>query len=314
MKTLKWIRPAIILVLLLAVIVACAPQQMQPAQVVEKVVTATPEEGETTLERARREGVIRVGFANESPYAYATPDGKLTGESVEVARAIFQALGIPEMDGVLTEWASLIPGLEAGRVDAITAGMFILVERCEQVLFADPDYSIKDALIVEAGNPFDLHTFEDIAANPEVTVGTGAGYSSVEQMKAVGVTDDQMVLFPDGPSGIAGLQAGRIDVWTSTAPACNILLQNANDPNLELADPFEPPVIDGKPIVNYGAVAFRYEDLDLREAYNEELATLKESGELLEILSQFPGFGENTLPGDVTAEDVCPDAYADLGN
>ena len=300
------------LVLLLAallILTACAT----PATPVASDQPAAPEpKAETTLERARREGVIRVGFANESPFAFATPEGKLTGESVEVARAIFQKLGIEQMEGVLTEFGSLIPGLQAKRFDAITAGMFILPARCEQVLFADPDYQIIDALIVEKGNPLNLHSFMDIVANPNVRVGTGAGYSSVEQLIAVGVTEEQLVLFPDGPSGIAGLQAGRIDVWTSTAPACQTLLINANDPNLEMADPYEPAVIDGKPVINYGGVAFRMDDLELREAYNVELEKLETSGELLEIISQFEGFGSFSLPGDATAESVCPDAYNNL--
>jgi polar amino acid transport system substrate-binding protein len=271
------------------------------------------QKAETTLERAKREGVIRVGFANESPFAYATPEGKLTGESVEVARAVFKNLGIPEMEGVLTEFGSLIPGLQAKRFDAITAGMFILPERCKQVLFADPDYQIIDALIVQKGNPQNVHSFMDIAANKSVKVGTGAGYSSVEQLLAVGVTEDQLVLFPDGPSGIAGLQAGRIDVWTSTAPACQTLLINSNDPNLEMVDSYVPAVIDDKPIINYGGVAFRMDDLELREAYNAELTKLKESGELLDILIQFEGFGTFSLPGTTSAEEVCPEAYTNLG-
>lgn len=36
---------------------------------------------ETALDKARREGYVTVGFANEKPYAYATPDGQLTGEA-----------------------------------------------------------------------------------------------------------------------------------------------------------------------------------------------------------------------------------------
>ena len=64
---------------------------------------------ETTLEKARREGYIRLGFANESPYGYATPDGKLTGESPEVVKAVLAKIGIPQTDGVLTEFGSLIP-------------------------------------------------------------------------------------------------------------------------------------------------------------------------------------------------------------
>src|SRR5262252_5463280 len=67
---------------------------------------------ETTLERAKKQGYIRVGFANEAPFAYATPDGKLTGEAPEIAKVIFKRLGINEVDGVLTEFGSLIPGVK----------------------------------------------------------------------------------------------------------------------------------------------------------------------------------------------------------
>ena len=80
---------------------------------------------QTTLERAKADGYIRVGFANEAPYGYATPDGKLTGESPEVVKAVLAKMGIAQVDGVLTEFGSLIPGLQAGRFDIIAAGMFI---------------------------------------------------------------------------------------------------------------------------------------------------------------------------------------------
>ena len=36
---------------------------------------------ETALERIKAQGFIRIGFANEAPFGYATPDGKLTGEA-----------------------------------------------------------------------------------------------------------------------------------------------------------------------------------------------------------------------------------------
>jgi len=260
---------------------------------------------ETTLERAQREGVIRVGFANENPYAYALPDGTLTGEAVEVARAVFTELGIEEMEGVLTEFGSLIPGLQAGRFDVITAGMYVNPDRCEQVLFADPEYKIGEALIVAEGNPLALDSYEAIAANPDVTVGTGAGYLEYDMLLDVGVSEDQIVTFPDDPSGFAGLQAGQIDVWTGTAPTLQSLLDREGDPNFELADPFTQPVIDGSPTVNYGAAAFRFEDADFQEAFNAELAELKESGELLNIIGEFEGFGPQALPGDVTAAELC---------
>lgn len=313
----------------LSLVAACGGAAATPERVVEtvvvekqveveKVVTVeVPAEAavtkeESTLERARREGVVRVGFANENPYAYAKPDGTLSGEAVEVARAVFKNLGIEEMEGVLTQFGSLIPGLQAGRFDVITAGMYVNPKRCEQVLFADPEYKIGEALIVEAGNPLNLHSYEDIAANPEVKVGTGAGYLENDMMKAVGVSEDQIVNFPDDPSGMAGLQAGQIDAWTGTRPTLIKLLQVTDDPNFELADPFEQPVIEGAPAINFGAAAFRFEDADFRNAFNAELRKLKESGELLDLIGQFEGFDEGALPGDTTAKDLCPDAYAEF--
>jgi|GEM_PF-164799 len=282
---------------------------------VEKVVTvevaAAPEEM-STLDRIKEEGVVRVGFANENPYAFAQPDGTLSGEAVEVARAIFQDMGIDEMEGVLTEFGSLIPGLQAGRFDVITAGMYVNPNRCEQILFANPEYKIGEALVVESGNPLGLNSYEDIAANPDVTVGTGAGYLEIDMMKAVGVSEDQITTFPDDPSGMAGLQAGQIDAWTGTRPTLLKLIEVTDDPNYELADPFEQPVIDGKATVNYGAAGFRSDDVEFRNAFNEGLQKLKDEGQLVELIGQFEGFDEGALPGDTRAVDLCPDAYADI--
>jgi len=267
---------------------------------------------ETTLERVQREGVIRVGFANENPYAFAKPDGTLSGEAVEVAREVFHRMGIDEMEGVLTEFGSLIPGLQAGRFDAITAGMYVNPTRCEQVLFADPEYTIGDALIVPAGNPLNLHSYEDIAANPDVTVGTGAGYLENDSLKAVGVSEDQIVNFPDDPSGFAGLQAGQIDAWTGTRPTLLQTLSDAGTDEFEIADPFTQPVIDGESVANYGAAAFRYADQDLRQEFNTNLEAVKSEGMLIDLIGQFQGFDEGALPGDVKAETLCPDAYSGI--
>ena len=320
-KSLKLSLYLLISLVLIAILVACQSTPEQPAEPTdapaageeaEEPAAEEEEPEESTLDRLRREGIVRVGFANENPYAFAQPDGTLSGEAVEVARAVFQALGIAEMEGVLTQFGSLIPGLQAGRFDVITAGMYITPTRCEEVLFADPEYSVGEAVMVTAGNPLNLHSYEDIAANPDATVGTGAGYLEIDYMLAAGVSEDQISTFPDDPAGVAGLQAGQIDAWTGTRPTLLIMLQTANDPNLELADPFEQPVIDGEPVISYGGAAFRYDDQEFRDAFNEELQNLKDSGQLLELIGQFEGFDEGSLPGDVTAEDICPEAYANL--
>jgi len=64
---------------------------------------------ETTLERVQRTGEIRIGYANEAPFAYTLPDGRVTGESPEIARIVFGKLGVSKVHAVLTEWGGLIP-------------------------------------------------------------------------------------------------------------------------------------------------------------------------------------------------------------
>jgi polar amino acid transport system substrate-binding protein len=157
---------------------------------------------------------------------------------------------------------------------------------------------------VKAGNPFDLHSYEDVAKNADVLVGVMAGAFEEDYLKAVGVPEDRIVIFPDGPAGIAGLQADRVHAFTLTSLSIQSLLENANDSNLERATPFTDPIIDGQSIRGCGAVAFRKEDADLRDAYNAELEKMKASGELLALIEPY-GFTEAELPGDVTAEDLC---------
>jgi polar amino acid transport system substrate-binding protein len=266
--------------------------------------TSTAGEGEkTTLEKVKEQGYVTVGFANEVPYAYATPDGKLTGEAVEVARAVLMKMGIEEMNGVLTEFGSLIPGLQAKRFDIITAGMYITPERAKQVDFANPEYSIGEAIAVEKGNPLNIKSYEDIKNNPDVKVAVMGGAIQGDYLKSVGVADSQIQVVPDNPSALAALKAGHVDVIAMTGPSLQAVLDAAKDSSVERVMDFEDPIIDGKSIRGYGATVFNKADSDFREAFNKELEAMKESGELLEILSKF-GFTEQELPGDATAEEL----------
>ncbi|MBZ2175460.1 ectoine/hydroxyectoine ABC transporter substrate-binding protein EhuB [Schnuerera sp. xch1] len=258
---------------------------------------------ESTLEKAKRQGYVTVGFANEKPYAYQTADGELTGESVEVARAVLKNLGIEEMRGELTEFGSLVPGLQAKRFDMITAGMYIKPDRAKQVAFANPEYSVGVALGVKKGNPLGLNSYEDIANHDTATIAVPGGAIEYKYLIESGVEEERITTVPDMPSALSALQSGRVDAITATGPSLQSTLDTADDPNIERVENFTPPVIDGESIKDYGATAFRHEDQDFVEAFNKELQKLKDSGELLEIIKEF-GFTEDELPGDVTTEEI----------
>lgn len=256
------------------------------------------------LEKMKAQGYATVGFANENPYAYKTADGKLTGEAVEIARVVLKRLGINEIRGELTEFSSLIAGMQAKRFDLITAGMFVNPERCQAVLFANPEYSIGEGIAVQSGNPLKLTSYKSIADNPKAKVAVMAGAIEIGYLKSSGVPDNQMVVVPDQDAAMSALQSGRADAITMTGPALQSRLKSAGDGKMERVMDFEQPLVDGKSVRGYGATAFRMEDTLLRDAYNAELDKMKASGELLEILQKF-GFTEQELPGDATAAGLC---------
>ena len=242
--------------------------------------------GGNTLENAKKAGRIRVGFANEAPYGFANEAGELTGEAPEVARAVLKQLGIKELEGVLTKFESLIPGLNARRFDIIAAGMFITPERCGQILFSDPDYAAPEAFAVKRGNPFGLKDYGSVAENAKVRLGVLAGAVEGDQAKSSGIKDSQMTRFPDPQSAIEGLRSGRIDALALTSISIRRLIKTSGRGQVELAGPFIP-VIDGEKQLGAGGYGFRKADKEFRDAFTAELNGMKRSDALLPIVKPF---------------------------
>jgi len=262
-------------------------------------------DGEPTLERVKREGVVRVGFANEAPYAYLDSRAdRLTGEAPELARAVLEEMGIREIEGVLTEFGALIPGLKAGRFDVIAAGMYVKPARCREIDFSNPTYCIGEGLLVRAGNPLDLHSYEDIRESEEARIGVVAGAVELGYAREMGVPDERIVIFPDAPSAVAGVQSGRIDGYAGTRLTVADMLTKADDPRLALAEPFRNPVIDGEEARGCGAFGFRPGDDAFREAFDRHLEELLGTPEHLELVRPF-GFTRDQLPGGTTADELC---------
>jgi polar amino acid transport system substrate-binding protein len=255
----------------------------------------------STLEKARSEGYVTMGFTNELPYSYAV-DGKLTGVDVEVARHVLNQLGIRELVGVLTEFQSLIPGLRARRFD-INSTMYVTPARCKQILFTNPVWAVSDGVIVAAGNPKGITSFQSIAAKPSLRIGYLAGAELHAVMLKMGVKEEQMTAFPDQPSAIAALQADRVDGFANTSQGNAALLAKVADPKLAKAAPFEQAVIDGKPLISFGALGFRVQDAAFHKAFNEALSGFIGTPEHLAMVKPF-GF---------TEDEILPAAKAKIG-
>lgn len=216
-----------------------------------------------TLEDIKDSSSVRIGYANETPFAYTALDGSVTGESPEIVRKVFERMQIDTIKPVLTEWGSLIPGLRAGRFDLIAAGMYITPERCKQVLFTDPHYRLLDTLLVAEGNPKNLRSYEDIANNPDVKIAIMSGTVNLGYARKAGIKDSQILQVPDTTSQLQAVRGGRADAAIGTQLTMKGLADKAGDDVEAIADFKDDPARAG-----YGALAFRPQDKALRDAVN----------------------------------------------
>lgn len=259
----------------------------------------------STLERVKQDGTVRIGYANEAPFAYMdSATNEVTGEAVEIARTVLKRMGVEKVEGVLTEFGSLIPGLQADRFDIVAAGMYVTPERCKQVIFSNPTYGVGEGFVVKKGNPKGLNSYDDVKNKPDAKLGVVVGAIQSDYANKVGIASSQLVVFPDAVSALAGVEGGRADAYGATALTVNDLMNKVTTQDVEKAEPFTDPTIDGKDIRGYGAFAFRQTDNDFAKAFNRELAEFVNSAEHEKLVAPF-GFTKKEMPGDITTAQLC---------
>ncbi|WP_211177359.1 ectoine/hydroxyectoine ABC transporter substrate-binding protein EhuB [Pseudonocardia acidicola] len=257
----------------------------------------------STLQNARSAGTIKVGIANEAPYGFTDPNGTVTGESVEVGKAVLTALGINSIQATTVEFGSLIPALNARQFDMVTAGMFINPGRCANAAFSAPDYTAPTAFLVPTGNPKGVHTFDDVKVkNLRLAVLSGAVEQGYAQKS--GIPDGQIQVFDTQNTLLQAVTSGRADAAALTNISLNDVVKKNPGAAVEVTSGFFP-VIDGKQTVSAGAFVFRKGDDDFVNAFNAELKTLHDSGRWLTIAQPF-GFNQDNVPKpDVTTQRLC---------
>jgi len=249
---------------------------------------------DSTLDKVREQGYVEIGIGEGFPYAGLNPEGEAIGAAPELAAAVLRQMGIAEVRPNLVDWGALIPGLLANRFDIVTTGMFMNAERCEAVLFSQPDTCSLEGFMVEKGNPLGLKTYEDVAANPDVMIGFTAGSFQEQLARDAGIDPERFVTAPDTQSRFKLLQTGRIQVWAD--PSDTLLSLQNPDPN------FEVVFVEGMAPSCAGA-AFRQEDQEFRDAYDAALKELQASGEFDAILTKY-GFPAE-VARETTREQLC---------
>lgn len=251
---------------------------------------------------------IRVGFAEQIPFVVMGPNQTLTGYEVDLLKTVLQKMGDGnvKIQAVPTEFGALIPGLMAKRFDVIASDLYIRPDRCKLVAFAEPTHFVNDAVVVRAGNPKGIHSYRDIARDTSFKLGYLSGGGPIaDHALAEGVQKSQLVTLPDVASLFAAVKTGRIDGFLNTAITHRAMLKASPDKAVEIVEPFEQAVIDGKPAAGIGSFAFRTQDQDFVAQFNKQLVPVLESAQWLQDASQY-GFSKTDIPqGTPTTASIC---------
>lgn len=257
-----------------------------------------PAAAEDLLAKAKAGETIRIGFANEVPWAYPGEGNKPLGFVNTHVLGVLKKMGITKIEPVVTEWGGLIPGLKADRFDIITGGMYILKSRCENVNFSDPIGVFGDAFIVAKGNPKGIQTYQDIKDKGAVLV-TGAGFNIVEVAKKEGIAESNIMQVPGPTEILAAVRAGRADAGGVTFfTAQNLAKQSGG--TIDVSDPSKLP----KWTLNWVGIGFRKSDTAFLEAFNKAQREYLGSKAMLASVAEY-GYTKSQLPGDVTTEYAC---------
>ena len=240
---------------------------------------------------------IRLGFANEVPWAYPGEGNEPLGFVNAHVLGVLKEMGHENIEPVVTDWGGLIPGLHAKRFDLITGGMYILGSRCGNVTFSEPMAKVGDAFIVQKGNPAGIQSYKDILENDAKLV-TGAGYYMIGVAIEEGIPEREIMQVPGPTEILAAVKAGRADAGAVTYFTALALAEE--NPDIEVTDPDALPEITQ----NWVGIGFRNEDADFAAKFNKAQASYLGSDAMLAGLAAY-GIDEKILPKGETTAWVC---------
>ena len=258
-----------------------------------------------TLQDIKDRGYIRIAVANEIPYGFVDPSGEAKGAGPDVAREVVKRLGLDadNIQWVVTNFSSLIPGLQANRFDMTAAEMAIRPERCEKVAYSEPNTSYGEGLLVPKGNPKGLHAYDDFKKG-DAKVAVMAGADQLQMMQKLGIPADSIVTIASNADAISTVSTGRADAYAATGLTASELAGKSD--KVALAEDFKDPEIEGKEVRSWGGFNFNSDSTDLRDEFNAELEKFKKTDEWKNILKGY-GFTPEDIEGASakTTEQLC---------
>ena len=240
---------------------------------------------------AMAEGNTLVMGTNAEFPPYEFYEGtEIVGIDAEIAAAICERLGYTL---VIEDMAfdALIPAVQSGKVDFVMAGMTVTEERQQSVNFSDSYATGVQVVIVMEDS--DITSVDDLF---EGGYAIGVQLATTGDLYATWDLEDTGLCTVDrynkGADAVEALKAGKVDcVIIDNEPAKAFVAANE-----------DLVILDTQYAVEDYAIAFSFENEDLMDDFNAELAAMKEDGTIDEIVAKYIGSSEEETAEETTEE------------
>ncbi|WP_299471183.1 ABC transporter substrate-binding protein [uncultured Roseibium sp.] len=219
---------------------------------------------------------VRIGTEGAyPPFNNMTANGDLVGFDIDVAKALCEEMKV-ECEFVISDWDGIIPGLQAGKFDAIIASMSITDERKEKVDFTNKYYNTPPAIAVLKESKLAGTTDADLDG-AKLGAQSASTHSNYAEEK---LSSASLSLYPTAEEYKLDLSSGRLDAVIDDVVVLSEWLGTEDGTCCKILGTLTPdPVINGE-----GAgIAIRKDDGELKEMFNKALETILANGKYKEI-------------------------------
>ncbi len=218
--------------------------------------------------------ILRIGVdPGYPPFSDIDGEGRLTGFDIDIALALCARLDAVCVF-VLQDWEGLIPGLRAGKFDAIVSSMSITGKRRRLVAFTERYYSSKVRFVARKGSGFDP------AAPAGRTVGAMRATIASDWLEENLARVAAVRLYRDQEALLRGLVEGRVDAVFGDALGFRNWIGGPEGAAFEFAG-------EGYRLDEGIGIAVRKEDDALRRRINRALRAILADGYYDEINARY---------------------------
>jgi polar amino acid transport system substrate-binding protein len=222
--------------------------------------------------------VLKVGSTPTGiPFTFLdTKTNTIQGVMVDLVTAIGKDAGFAVAIEPM-QFSTLIAALTAGKIDIISAAMYITPARREVIDFSEAVYSYGEGLVVPKADTKDYVALADLKGE---TVGAQVGTVYVEPLKKTGLFAD-VKIYDAIPDILRDVNTGRLKAGFADYPILAYNLQQGLFPDVRLVKTYKATILGSV------GIGVRKSDGELLKKIDASLAKLKADGTLKQILAKW---------------------------